>query len=206
MNLKKLFAFATVLILLLAGCSAAKDKPATDMEIRPTELTEGEQQLLDFVGVEDSIMMYDYTVNDKIRSTSIEILTLNSSGQWESNGGGVSSSITMTDTREKTGRFMISLQGDGNIKLTEQHESGTTSWTSEAVYDSLVGDGAKISDRLMNSTEIISEQPIPVIMFGRSTKNTTRTYDLGDYQNTAQLGDYDAVSVITVCFSEKGLS
>lgn len=100
---------------------------------------------------------------------------------------------------------MILQQEDGKIKLSEQHEGGTTSWSSEAVYDSLVGDGAKIGNRLADSVEIVLEQPIPVIMFGRSTKNTVRSYALSEYQNTAQLSDYDAVSVITVCFSRNKL-
>lgn len=205
MNIKKLIACITITLLLLAGCGTAKSKTTSGMEIKSAELTKSEQQLLDFVGVEDDIMIFDYDINDKIRSTSIEILTLNSSGQWEAQGGGVSSSVSMNDTMAQAGRFMLSLQKDGKIKLAEQHENGTTFWTSEAVYDSLVGDGAKVGSKLSASTEIIPEQPIPVAMFGRSTKNTVRTYALSDYQNTAQLSDFDSVSVITVCFSEKVL-
>lgn len=205
MNIKKLIACTAISLLLLSGCGTAKDRPASGMEIKLTELTESEQQLLDFVGVDEDIMIFDYAINDKIRSISIEILTLDPLGKWEGQGGGVSSSIGMTDTKAQTGRFMLSLQNDGKIKLAEQHENGTTSWTSEAVYESLVGDGAKVGSRLDASTEIIPDQPIAVAMFGRSTKNTIRTYALSDYQNTAQLSDYDSVSVITVCFSEKAL-
>lgn len=148
MNFKRLIALSTVAVLLLSGCNTNHSKPSSGMEIKLAELTKSEQELLDFVGVDENVTIFDYTINDKIRSLSIEILTLNSSGQWEGQGGGISSSVTMTDSKEKTGRFMLSLQKDGNIKLAEQHENGTTSWTSEAVYSSLVGDGAKFSSRL----------------------------------------------------------
>lgn len=202
MNKLRVTMLVMAAILLLSGCTAAKT--TTGMEIMLTELTESEQELLDFVGVRDTISMFSYTIDDTIQSVSIEILTLNDAGEWEG-WGGVTSAIDTTEGKSKTGRFMILQQEDGKIKLSEQHEGGTTSWSSEAVYDSLVGDGAKIGNRLADSVEIVLEQPIPVIMFGRSTKNTVRSYALSEYQNTAQLSDYDAVSVITVCFSRNKL-
>ncbi|MFZ2539305.1 MAG: hypothetical protein WAX04_10440, partial [Oscillospiraceae bacterium] len=106
-NFVSLFLCA-VLIFSLTGCGAANSQ--SKMQIVPAKLSKEEKKILELVDTQSQTTgIFDYNVDNDIKSMSINILELNEDGKWELTGGssgGMKSNARILISRAKDGISM----------------------------------------------------------------------------------------------------
>lgn len=196
--LKKYFT-SIIMIFILAFSLVACNGGAKNMtmEIKSSELTEKEDELLKLMEQNNEYKIYDYKLDDKIKSIYINFYILNSNGQWDSEGGAELS------VKSPIGRIAISTFSDnGNLRIACENQGNVISWIS----NSEVYENSKEMSKAMSweeNSEIIYEKEIPLVIQTLTDSNELVTYGVNSFYDTNKLKGNDIVNAITVTFSEK---
>ncbi|AOR24149.1 hypothetical protein [Clostridium taeniosporum] len=193
---KKTFIFiiiSSVLILSLVACNTVDNTKV--IKIKSAKLTQKEENLLKLVKGNSEYKIYDYVLNDKVKSVHINFLTLNSNNEWKENGG-ASSEIS-----NPTGRIAISSVGEnGNLQISIQNGGSIANFKSNSeVYKNL-----KEMGRAMvwgEESDVVYEKEIPLFIQIISNSSEIEA-SMDGFYNTDKLKDYDIVNAVTVTFSE----
>lgn len=192
---RKVFMFISIfLIFILIGCNNIND-----CKLKSSNLTQKELNLLKLIGEENQCKIYDYILNNRVKSVHLNFKTLNSKGEWNENGG-VSSAIS-----SKKGRIAISsLMDNGNLQISVENTDGVAKFKSNAeVYDN-----EKNMARAMawnEECDLVCGKEIPLAI--QTISNTSEIgVCMDDFYDTYKLKSYDIVNAVTVMFSEDNIN
>lgn len=183
------------LLMALTGCRSSA--PAWEMGLEQAELSRQEQDILKLVGAQSG-KIYDYQVNDTIKSMRIAIYNLED-GVWKEHSGYASA------IEAEKGRFSIGGVGDeGPVRIGEQDARGNSIWRAHSDDD---GDTANMGsmEQWMGAGEIKAEEPVVLMIQCFSDGGMLEGVSLEDFQNPQRLTGYDGAKAITVTFSQSPL-
>lgn len=191
-----LAALALTLAAAAAGCRASGAK--WEMKLEQAQLSQHERDLLRLVGGRDS-KIYDYQVNEAIKSIRIEIFALED-GAWKGNGG-INAAI-----EARKGRFSLCGVGEeGAMSIALQEKDGTSVWRSQAIEaEDPAGMGRM--EEWLGVTEVKAGEPIVFMLQCFSRDQTFDGVGLGDFDKPERLADYDFVNAAVITFSESELN
>ena len=202
--MKKLLSvlLAAVFLLLFTACAA--DAGPAQMQLEPGNLSDEEKTLLSLVGAgQTASLMFEYRVDDTVKTVSVERYELDENGAWRSFGGG---SFPVTG---EEGRIALALEPKSNkMRFAVQDESGTSAIQSEYPMTNLAGLGIA-STALNEATEIVLGEEIPlVIQILAGNDKEIFAYDVSEFSNPDSFAghDYEHVYAVTVTFSGDELS
>lgn len=187
-----------VLVISLVSCKSSSN--ASEMKLKATQLTKEETDVLNLMGYSNNYKIYDYVLNDKVKSIQMNFYTLDKDGKWVDNGG-FSGAIESLN-----GRIAISTFGEnGNLKVS--HSDGTTWRSNSEVYENIEVITSAIS--WAEDSEIVCDTEIPIVIQILSNSNEISSYDVSSFRDTTKIKDYysedDIVNAITITFSEKAM-
>lgn len=195
-GMKQAAALGIALLVALSGCKMSGFQK--NMRITPVNLTEKEKSILLLAGVDEN-GVYDYTVDDGIRSMEISVKRLEADGGWQ-DGGGIASS----EVSGRTGRFAVTNpEGKGRFRVARQTDSGVISWNSNPPEDLGAQDLAAFASTWSEGEDIVPEQPIPLALYVYSKEGRIQTFGVEAYWDTERLMENDKVYAVTATFSEQ---
>lgn len=182
-------------LVLFTACVAT---PKSTMKIQSAEFTEEQTELLALLGVNTTSKLYDYTIDDTIKTVKFDFYTLDSNLKWKEDGG----FSTQVDSDSPTGKIILSNPDiNGNIRIAWKNEKGVSTWNSASkVYKHT--DGLSSSISWGETTEIIPEQEIPLAIQIFTDKDSFSGYDASSFYDTDKLKDHNVVTAVTVTFSK----
>ncbi|NFS10545.1 hypothetical protein FDE77_04480 [Clostridium botulinum] len=181
-------------IFILIGCNNKNQG-----EIKFSNLMQKEESLLKLIENEADCKIYDYVLNNNVKSIYVNFKTLNSNGEWQENGGASS------DVSSTKGRIAISsFRDEGNLQISIENGDGVVKFKS----NSELYDNAKGMTRAMawdEECDFVCEKEIPLAM--QIISNTSEIgISMNNFYNTDELKDYDIVNAVTVTFSENTIN
>ena len=179
--MKKLIGLALACALLLAGCAprggGEEAEELGDNSIRPLELTEEEEALLNLVGnglgLGSAYGVYQLAVGETVTGCSIEVLSWVDGG-WQATGGG---SVGISGSSDAL-RLGVVL-GDGDVRINWQDGSGQYSIT--AAVSSMDRSGAGLTWAWLEEAQALT--------VGERAPLYLAVYDDGDGVTSAALPD-----------------
>ena len=189
----------TVVIFIFSVAACTLPKPAlTEMSIQKADLTEEEQSILEFVGMEEVPYLLDFFVDDTIQSLQINTYELQGD-TWKmiSGGGG-------TQIDEDTSRIALTFDNIGLGLRTAIEHKGSNSYKTETDFNF---EGlSKATSFLSDKTTIEYDKEIPLVIQVHTSKNTISSlspeYGFYEPESYAEKG-YEKVYAITCLFSQK---
>lgn len=184
--------FCTVFTLLLL--TACGEEQTAQFVVQPAALSEETTQMLELIAGDEEIVFFDYTTDGSAASYDIDLWAIQD-GAWQNHGGIVGN----LEGRE-SGRFGIRLLDD-SYQIFAIDESGHSIYTSEDPVDfsaegMMVGTG-----RLSDSTEIMLDEEIVLLVKLGTDKNSLAIGPLEKFRDA----DCSAGLAITLTFSGEGL-
>ena len=192
-------------IILVLGCFTACTSKETEerMHINKAELSEEEKDIADLIGVDLKNTIFDFTVDETIKTVQINSYRLKD-GEWDMIAGG------RTAIEDKNGRIALiyenSVNGIMRIALQSENFNASTSHTIPKPDEAAATD--RVSSYLSNDTEIEYEKEIPLLIQISTAKNEIISYNVeyfDDPEEYQKLG-YEQVYAVTVMFSQKTLA
>ena len=182
------------LLASLFGCGGEMDGPS--MYVEPARLTEEEERVAALLGLNTEHHIFDFVLDDRVRSLQIYTYEL-LDGEWEQVLGGGGQAFCDTEGRLALGFGRIA---DG-VRVAVQGETtgGAVSYTPEAKAD-LDGIGCATSC-LKGRTEMIYEQEIPLVVQIITADGQVRSGLLEAFESPGEYAEYEAAYAITVRFS-----
>lgn len=187
-------------LLLFTACATeegAKDAGPDPMQVAPSALEEGEKNLLSLVGAGQSAVLFDYRVDESVKSVRVERYELEGDA-WRAFGGG---SFAVSG---EEGRIALTLDPRADrLRFAVQSGSGTSAIENQ--YADLAADvsGMAIaSSRLSSPADIEIGEEIPLALQVISDSDEIVSYDVSEFfqpESYAQY-DYDHVYAVTVTF------
>lgn len=188
------------LIFSLGACAENNPK---QMYIEAAQLTEEEQNIAELLGLNQEHRIYDFSLDNTVKSMQINTYEL-IDGEWNLVSGGGGQAFEDLDGRLALGFENI---GDGlRIAVQSEHNGGSTSYFKEIKND-ITGMGLNTSV-LTSQKEIVYEEEIPLAIQIITSKNEVHSY-MVDYffqPEEYEKYDYEYVYAITVLFSQKSVS
>lgn len=200
--MKKQIAFIVSIILIVSLTACGKEN-APSMKLTKAELTTQEENIIELLKFDNSANIYDFVVDETIKTVSVNSYELNKNGDWQRISGGGDAVVGIS------GRIALSFDIVANgMRVAMQDESGTTS-TKNTIPETLDTSGLSIATSFANgTTEIVYEKELPLVVQIVTSKDEVTSYDV-DYfskpQKYQKLG-YEHVYAITVTFSQNPLS
>lgn len=184
-----LFLIITIL-LTLVGC----DKSNKKMTISATTLTENEESIIKLLNVPNDSKIFDYTLDDTVKSIIITCHTLNEDINWEEQGA------MSDDIKASSGRIGITIDDGLQISI-ESGSNGISSIKPELTE--LLNQPMNYTDATswLSETSIEPDKEIPLLVKVYTDSNSIMSYDTTSYFNPEQLKGNDLVIAVTVCFS-----
>lgn len=189
-----LILFTALLSFSLAACT----KNESVMTIKTAELTKEESDLLELVKGNTQTNLYDFEVNNTIKSIEVSVHKLKQ-GKWEN------LSKTYNDVSSSgKGRLVLSYQNiKDNLEIAIQTEGKTVSTSyfeglEDVDYEDMLG----VTTTLAQSEEIITEEEIPLVIQVYTSKSEVTGLNPDSYFEPQKLMEHDHVYAITVLFSE----
>lgn len=191
-----LTALSCLLMFTMLGCTAKK----SSMYIEPAQLSKEEQAIVSLLDASRA-RIFDFKLDDKLKSAHIKVYRLED-GVWVPASGGGSMRIEEKKSRLAldfdvlADDLYVAVQGKGSsaVKRTvpEKMDRGKMSVTTSA---------------LANRTEVQYEQEIPLIMQVLTTKTEVTGCDPASFSDPARLHQYgyEHVYAVTVTFSKNSL-
>ena len=223
--MKKRNVIISCLCFCLFGCAEAEinvnesssvnTAEAQDVYIAQADLSDSEKNLLELVSGDRRISIWDYQVDDSIKTIWIRGFSLNDQGEWESLGG-LGGEKEEENTQGRMAVLLDDLDQEQEIVYSYKYEdevtgeihSSKTSWKGAYFAQFPIEEGAQgyaVNDTTL--TEQISDQEIPLVMLYGSKDGVLATPDFNDFENPEELIEmnYDYCYVITVEFSTMSL-
>lgn len=199
--MRKLIAAAIPLLLAaaLCACAAAPQK----MTIAPAELTEDEKKIATLLTPNTSYSIFDFTMDDTVKSIQINRYRLENS-QWAPAGGCGSFAFDGTN-----GRIALISDGDHTpSRIALQGESGSSAITYHLPDDLDTAGMTSAAAYLSEAQTIVYEQETPLQIQIFTTQNSISSYDVSTFSEPERYAqyNYEQVYAITITFSQSALS
>lgn len=184
---KLIYAVIVVIVAMLAACAQADGSDAPT--IKPTEFSEETIKVLDLM--DDEIMFFDYTVDETIKSTTIDAWVYKD-GEWES----VSRSYRNVSKADNQVAFRYI---EPKFELYVIDETGHVKSTSPEMPVGFADTKHQISTRLQQPTKIALNTEIPLwVKIGNNDDRISIDDNFRDSNCTAGIA-------VTITFSDKTL-
>lgn len=185
----RLFLLITVLITLVA-C----DKNNKKMTIAAITLTKNEESIMKLLNAQDNSKIFDFTLDDTVKSIIISYHTLNKDQTWEEHGA-MSGNINAS-----SGKIGITIDDELQISLELGSKGITTTKMSITDLLNKLKNSAQCTSWLSESS-IKLDKEIPLLVKAYTDSNSIIGYDTSSYSNPEELVGNDLVIAVTVCFS-----
>lgn len=191
---------AFILILLFSSCSKLN---ISSMKLSEADLTEQEQNIVNLLSLNNNAKIFNFSVDETIKSVSVNSYELNENGEWESYRGVGRFALNGTN-----GRIALSFnQILSDLTIAIQVENGTKS-TRHNIPETIDSDGmSTVSSFFTGSTEISYEKEIPIAIQIITSKDEVSSYDVEYFSHPEEYKKfgYEHVYAVTVTFSQKEL-
>ena len=118
--MKKLLCAALAALLAALLCACASSAPEATLVIKQAELTQEEQEIKSLLGCGSSAI-YDFALDDSVKTVRVERYQLGADGAWEAIGGG-------SFAASGEGRIALTMDpGRDVFRVAIQNENGTSS-------------------------------------------------------------------------------
>ena len=192
--MKKLLCAALVVMLAAVLCACAGAAPEATLVIRRAELTPEEQELKSLLGCGNSAI-YDFALDDSVKTVRVERYRLGADGAWEAIGGG-------SFAASGEGRIALTMDpGRDVFRVAIQNENGTSSIRNAYPEGSRTGQSVATS-RQEGEVKFCAGQEVPLVVQVIADEREVASYSTEYFfrpEEYAQRG-YENVFAVTVTF------
>lgn len=193
---------AILCVLLSTSLSACSENNANKMYIQEAQLTTEEQSTIELLGLNQKYYLYDFKLDNSVKSIQINTYEL-FNGEWHIVSGGGGQSFEGSE-----GRFALKFDNLANgLSVTVQSEDnlGSTLWSYQKDYGTDFTDMSCTTSALSNKKEIAYDQEIPLVIQIATSKNEIQTYTVDYFFEPQEFEkfDYEHVYAVTILFSKK---
>lgn len=186
-----------VFLAALSGCAAQPKHPA--MYLQRAALTEQEKSIATLLDTDDGQPIYDFVLDNTVQSVAVNVYRL-TDGAWEPivDGGQV-----FSDAKGRLALGFDNIAEGVRIALQSDGSNGATSHRTVSEED--FSGMSRATAFLDDTTEIIYEQEMPLVVQISTTKNGIRSFDVDTFFTPEQYESYgyEHVYAITLQFSQK---
>jgi len=194
---KTITVIMTLLILITVSACTAEQAP--QMYIERAKLTEQEQDIVNLLGADVNQLIYDFKLDETVKSVSINTYELRD-GEWVLiNGGG---GLQFTDTEGRASIDFDSLDEGLRIAIQSESNSSATAYTKDIEDDdSLI---SRATSSLSDRTEIEYDKEIPLAVQIASSKSEVISYSVEYFSTPEEYAKhgYENVYAVTIIFSQ----
>ena len=198
--------FAMLLLVFFAGflllsCEGTVKKPT--MYLAPAELSEAEEKLAKLLGEDGTNYIYDFKLNDTVKSIQVNTYELKD-GTWQLFAGG--GGYAFSDDKGRLALAFDNLKAGVRIALQGEKDNSATTYASEPLEES--EQMSRATSWLQNSEEILYEKEIPLVVQVLTTQNSISSYGVEAFENPEEYAKhgYEHVYAVTIRFSKKSVS
>ncbi|MBS6006178.1 MAG: hypothetical protein KIB43_04400 [Clostridium baratii] len=185
--------FIIMIFPVLIGCS--KVSQTKDMQIQSLETTKEESDVLNLLCSNLDYKIYEYKINDKIKTVTIKYYKLNSEGKWDNLNN-------LIDNNPSSGKLSISKSRvNEQMEFSIQKEDGVTETTAPEITSNKKFTSTSITWNESSNIEL--EKEIPLMVEVRTNSDTIERIDINNFNEPEKVKNYENVFAITVTFSEK---
>ncbi len=180
--------------------SACTEKSQDQMYIEEAQLTEEEKAIAELLGLNQDYRLFDFEVDDTVKSLQINTYEL-TDGQWHMIAGGGGQAFEDSEGRLALGFHNLS---EGlRISIQSEHHNGSTSYFKESGTE--LSGMSRTTSVLSGKREIAYDQEIPLVIQIITSKNEVHSYAVDYFFQPEEYEkyDYEHVYAITVLFSQK---
>lgn len=197
--MKKCWATLSILLLSISliGCSVQK-KP--QMELKSANLTEKETQLLKLAGYHSVGGIFDYTIDETIKSFTIICYELDKTGNWKQTSGG--GSMPLEDATGRISTFFDDTFGNG-MGIARQQGSEVSMAKNNLPAKINISDMSQ--NTVYATAETIEpEKEIPLAIQIITGKQEVSLYDVSYFHQPKKYQEkgYEHVYAVTIKFSK----
>ena len=189
-----------LLLLCLAGCAGQKGSVVKQEGIEPDDISERERNLLQALGMEDSVQILSFRAPKEAVSMHIGVYRLNRDTKaWDkSDEGAVSIGLDTDDSLE--GTFAMQLKENYTIDF-HIRTNGTASYETEEILldEEILGQTKKFLDKYQK-LQLNQEIPVALMVYDSGTR--MESCSLQDYFEPSNLAEMDLVQAVTLQFSD----
>lgn len=189
--------------LLSISLSACTGNDSNQMYIEEAQLTEEEKNIAELLGLSREYRLYDFQLDDTVKSMQINTYEL-VDGEWHIIVGGGGQAF-----EDSKGRLALGFDNlaDGlRIAVQSEHNSDSTTYFNENKND--LTDMSYTTSALSENKEIIYDQEIPLVIQIITSKNEVHSYQVDYFFQPEEYEkyDYEHVYAVTALFSQKPVS
>lgn len=192
--MKKLLCAALAALLTALLCACAASAPEATLVIRQAELTQEEQEMASLLGCGSSVI-YDFSLDDSVKTVRVERYQLGADGAWEAIGGG-------SFAASGEGRIALTMDpGRDVFRVAIQNENGTSSIRNAYPEGSRTGQSVATS-RQEGEVKFCAGQEVPLVVQVIADEREVASYSTEYFfrpEEYAQRG-YEHVFAVTVTF------
>jgi hypothetical protein len=200
-EMRKIISISLILFLAISisACgNKENNERGKDSKIEVASLTEEESNVLKLFGVGGDSKIFDYIVDEKVKSMHVKQYTLDKNLEWQEQGG------SLGQIKDLKGRIAISINENWSLRIAFQDKNGVTSWNSNSELSKNISNNAR-STSWANSSDIVYEQEIPLAIQIITKSNSIRTFGVESFFDTQRLKGHDTVIAVTITFSQDEL-
>lgn len=191
---------AAALMASLSACGGTEKKP--DMYIEKARLSTQEENIVKLLGGDTLVPIYDFKVDQTLKSIQINTYELEH-GEWKRISGGGGHAFA-----DKEGRLALgfeNLSEDLRVAIQGENSSGSVKHSTE---EKEKFEGSRSESILNDRKEIVYEQEIPLAVQIFTTQNSISSYQVDCFFEPEKYEDqgYEHVYALTVRFSQKTLN
>lgn len=179
----------TVLLTLVA-C----DKSNKKMTISAITLSKNEESITKLLSVPNDSKIFDYTLDDTVKSMTITCHTLNEDIKWEDQGA------ISEDIKASAGRIGITIDEELQISI-QSGSNGISSIKPELTELLNLPMNYTHATSWLSESSIEPDKEIPLLIKVYTDSNSIVSYDTASYFKPEHLKGNDLVIAVTVCFS-----
>lgn len=191
--------FISSFLLISCNKDIAQEHSMNENKIYPRELTTSEKELLDLIGFNDTIEVYDFETDGSFKSISIwlEIYKngelLENRGKMVSSFNGEKGSIAVKVNKNEIYDWRVSVKSEGEM----------SSVAFQSADEFLKDKRYSIASSHMESTKLENEKPLVLKVFLFDSDGSTSIYGFQQYEeNPELLKAYDYVYLLKGEFSK----
>ena len=192
--MKKLLCAALAALLTALLCACAASAPEATLVIRQAELTQEEQEMASLLGCGSSVI-YDFSLDDSVKTVRVERYQLGADGAWEAIGGG-------SFAASGEGRIALTMDPRRDVfRVAIQNENGTSSIRNAYPEGSRTGQSVATS-RQEGEVKFCAGQEVPLVVQVIADDREVASYSTEYFfrpEEYAQRG-YEHVFAVTVTF------
>ncbi|MFR9240071.1 MAG: hypothetical protein ACLVKE_05050 [Clostridium baratii] len=193
--MKKFISIAFIIMIfpVLIGCS--KVSQPKDMQIQSLETTKEESDVLNLLCSNLDYKIYEYKINDKVKTVTIKYYKLNSEGKWDNLNN-------LIDNNPSSGKLSISKSRvNEQMEFSIQKEDGVTETTAPEITSNEKFTSTSITWNESSNIEL--EKEIPLMVEVRTNSDSIEGIDINNFNEPEKVKNYENVFATTVTFSEK---